>query len=227
MNEVGSIMCCMVKKAIVLLSGGQDSATCLAIAKQKFEDIHCICFDYGQRHRIEIECSKELAKHANSTFECIDITFVKHLSQSALVDETIEIKDTANSLPNTFVPGRNALFLTLASMIAYEKKCTTIFTGVCQTDYSGYPDCRQDFIKSQQQTISLALDRTFKIETPLMYLTKKETVLMMKKLELLEWYKDTHTCYEGSRPACGKCPACKLRLAGFKQANVKDPIRYK
>lgn len=227
MNEVGSIMSCMKKKAIVLLSGGQDSATCLAIAKQKFEEIHCICFDYGQRHRIEIECSKELAKHANSTFECIDITFVKHLSQSALVDETIEIKDTANSVPNTFVPGRNALFLTLASMIAYEKKCTTIFTGVCQTDYSGYPDCRQDFIKSQQQTISLALDRSFKIETPLMYLTKKETVLMMKKLELLEWYKDTHTCYEGSRPACGKCPACKLRLAGFKQANVNDPIRYK
>jgi 7-cyano-7-deazaguanine synthase len=227
MNEVGSIMSCMKKKAIVLLSGGQDSATCLAIAKQKFEEIHCICFDYGQRHRIEIECSKVLAKRGNATFECIDITFVKDLSQSALVTETIKIKDDPNSLPNTFVPGRNALFLTLASMIAYEKKCTTIFTGVCQTDYSGYPDCRQDFIKSQQQTISLALDRSFKIETPLMYLTKKETVLMMQKLELLEWYKDTHTCYEGSRPACGKCPACKLRLAGFKQANVKDPIRYK
>ena len=227
MSDVGSIMNCMLKKAIVLLSGGQDSATCLAIAKQKFEDIHCICFDYGQRHRIEIECSKALAKRANSTFECIDISFVKHLSQSALVDETIEIKDTANSLPNTFVPGRNALFLTLASMIAYEKKCSTIFTGVCQTDYSGYPDCRQDFINSQQQTMSLALDTSIKIETPLMYLTKKETVLTMKKLKLLDWYKSTHTCYEGSRPACAKCPACKLRLAGFKQANVKDPISYK
>ena len=216
----------MSKKVIVLLAGGQDSATCLALAKESSVDIHCICFDYGQRHRIEIECSKALAKRAHATFDCIDISFVKNLSNSALVNNSIEITHHTNTLPNTFVPGRNALFLTLASMIAYEKKCSTIFTGVCQTDYSGYPDCREDFIESQQRTMNLALDRNIKIETPLMYLTKKETVLKMKALEKLDWYKDTHTCYEGTQPACGQCPSCKIRLKGFKQANIKDPISY-
>lgn len=217
----------MSKKAIVLLSGGQDSATCLAIAKESFSDIHCICFDYGQRHRVEIECSQALANRANATFDCIDISFVKNLSNSALVNNAIEITHHENELPNTFVPGRNALFLTLASMISYEKNCSIVFTGVCQTDYSGYPDCRKDFIESQQKTMNLALDKEIKIETPLMYLTKKDTVLKMKELKKLDWYKDTHTCYEGTQPACGRCPSCKIRLNGFKQAKIKDPISYK
>ena len=111
-------------------------------------------------------------------------------------------------------------------MIAYEKKTNIMYTGVCQTDFSGYPDCRQDFINSQEQTLSLALGTKIEINTPLMHLTKKETVLLMNKLNRLEWYEDTHTCYEGARPACGKCPACILRLKGFEQAGIKDPLSY-
>ncbi len=216
----------MKTDAIVLLSGGQDSATCLAAALESYKHIHCVCFDYGQRHRIEIECSQALAKRAHASFQCIDISFVKHLSQSALVDAAIAIEQEPNQLPNTFVPGRNALFLTLAAMVGYDKHCNVIYTGVCQTDYSGYPDCREDFIHSQNHTLSLALEQKIELKTPLMYLTKKETVLLMKQLNKVEWYEDTHTCYEGSRPACGKCPACVLRLKGFQEAEIEDPLNY-
>ena len=217
----------MQNKAIVLLSGGQDSATCLAVALETYKQVHCVCFDYAQRHQIEIECSKRLAKRAGATFECVDISFVKDLSDSSLVNHSIEINQVDNSIPNTFVPGRNALFLTLASMIAYKHDCSVIYTGVCETDFSGYPDCRQDFINSQEQTVSLALDKMVQIKTPLMSLSKRQTVELMKKLGKLHWYSDTHTCYEGLRPACGKCPACILRLKGFSEANEVDPIAYK
>lgn len=212
--------------AVVLLSGGQDSATCLAMAVNEFTHIHCVCFDYGQRHRIEIDASKKLAQHAGASFQCIDLRFIADLSHSALIHDDQPIVHNDNELPSTFVPGRNALFLTVAAMIAHQKEAGVIVTGVCQTDFSGYPDCREDFIHSQQQTINLAMENDLQIRTPLMHLTKAETVIEMNRLGRLDWYKDTHTCYEGLRPACGQCPACKLRLNGFSEANISDPLRY-
>jgi 7-cyano-7-deazaguanine synthase len=213
-------------KAIVLLSGGQDSATCLAIAKQSHNEITCVCFDYGQRHRVEIDYSRQLAAMAKSDFKCINVQFMAELSDSALINSDQSIIHQEGELPSTFVPGRNALFLTIAAMIAYQKKSTIIYTGVCQTDFSGYPDCRETFIQLQEQTINAAMGTTIKIETPLMHLTKSDTVLMMASLGRLDWYASTHTCYEGARPACGTCPSCKLRLAGFAQAGIIDPLMY-
>ena len=201
--------------AIVLLSGGQDSATCLAIAKEKHQHVIGLVIDYGQRHQVEISCAKRLAQKADIKICHIDTAFLKTLNPNALTENTIEIKEKSNDLPNTFVPGRNALFLTVAAMLAYQHNSKIIYTGVCQTDYSGYPDCREEFIESISKSLTLAMESHFMIKTPLMHLTKAETVLLMKSLGRLEWYADTHTCYEGLRPACGKCPACKLRLNGY------------
>ena len=212
--------------AIVLLSGGQDSATCLAVASSKHSKIHCIAFNYNQRHIIELDYARKLASLVNATFQVIDARFLSQLSQSAMLNNSQEIRHEDGQLPTTFVPGRNSLFLTIAGAIAYERQASVIYTGVCQTDYSGYPDCRYDFIKSQEQTLSLAMDRSIKIETPLMYLTKSKTVQLMQTLGHLDWYKSTHTCYKGQRPACGQCPSCKLRLKGFLDAGIPDPLGY-
>jgi 7-cyano-7-deazaguanine synthase len=212
--------------AIVLLSGGQDSATCLAIAVNEYADIHCVCFDYGQRHQIEMESSQQLAKLAGATFQCVDLRFMSGLSNSALIHADQPILDAPGELPSTFVPGRNALFLTVAAMIAHQKQSDVIYTGVCQTDFSGYPDCREEFVASQKTTINLAMETDIQIKTPLMHLTKAQTVIKMNELGRLDWYKETHTCYEGTRPACGKCPACHLRLKGFRDANIADPLAY-
>ena len=211
--------------AIVLLSGGQDSATCLAIAKTEVKTIHCVSFNYGQRHSIELEFAKKLADIAGATYQNVDVRFLKGLSNSSLVSST-PIITKAGELPSTFVPGRNALFLTIAGMIAYQKSADMIYTGVCQTDYSGYPDCRESFISSQQEALNLAMEKDVIIKTPLMHLTKAETVLKMKALGDMDWYSSTHTCYEGARPACGKCPACQLRLKGFQMAGEQDPLAY-
>ena len=213
--------------AIVLLSGGQDSATCLAIATKKYKNIHCLSFDYGQRHKIEIESAKKLAELANASFQLIDVRFMAELSNSAMIHSNEQITEKEGELPSTFVPGRNALFLTLAAMVAHQLNSKIIFTGVCQTDFSGYPDCRDVFIQSQMKTLNLAMDTDIEIVTPLMHLTKAETVLKMQELGHLDWYKSTHTCYEGAQPACGTCPACKLRLKGFAEAGVNDPIKYR
>ena len=124
------------------------------------------------------------------------------------------------------MPGRNALFLNIAAIDAYQQEASVIYTGVCQTDYSGYPDCRAAFIQSMQESLSLAMDYRFEIVTPLMHLTKAETVLKMAELDKLSWLAHSHTCYEGQRPACGKCPACRLRLKGFAEAGIADPLEY-
>ena len=213
--------------AIVLLSGGQDSATCLAIATKKYKNIHCLSFNYGQRHKIEIESAKKLAELANASFQLIDVRFMAELSNSAMIHSNEQITEKEGELPSTFVPGRNALFLTLAAIVAHQLNSKIIFTGVCQTDFSGYPDCRDVFIQSQMKTLNLAMDTDIEIVTPLMHLTKAETVLKMQELGHLDWYKSTHTCYEGTQPACGTCPACKLRLKGFAEAGVNDPIEYR
>ena len=212
--------------ALVLLSGGQDSATCLSLACRAHESVMAIAFDYGQRHRIELEKAKKLSSLAGCPLRVIDSTFISQLSDNALTSDTLPITTEPGQLPSTFVPGRNLFFLSMAAVIARQHKIDTIYTGVCQTDFSGYPDCRDDFIKSAEQTINLAMDTRLSIKTPLMHLTKSETVLLMKAQGTLSWYAHTHTCYKGQVPACGQCPACQLRLNGFREANINDPLPY-
>ncbi len=216
----------MTNSAMVLLSGGQDSATCLAWALERYDSVQAICFDYGQRHRVELECAKDLAREASIPLKIMPLDIFSSLTQNALTSSTLTIESSSDGLPNTFVPGRNLIFLTTAAIAAYQQGCRTLVTGVCQTDYSGYPDCRDDFVQSAQSSISLALDDAFTIETPLMYLTKSQTVKLMQSLNKLHWYGMTHTCYEGLRPACGRCPSCLLRLKGFQDAGIPDPLDY-
>ena len=211
--------------ALVLFSGGQDSTTCLAWAMTKFDKVYAITIDYGQIHRIEIKSAKKIAQLTKTPLQIQKISLLKELTSNALTDPSIKIK-AGKGLPSTFVPGRNLIFLSVAAIHAIKLKVTDIVTGVCQTDYSGYPDCRDEFIKSLEKTLNLAMEVPFKIHTPLMWLTKAETVKLMLKLDKLELLKYSHTCYKGSRPACGKCPACKLRLKGFKEAQIKDPLPY-
>lgn len=216
-----------MNRALVLLSGGQDSTTCLAVALEEFPGaVEAIAFDYGQRHKIELEQAKKIANLANIPLQIIDATWIANLSQNALTDPSLAITHSEGELPSTFVDGRNLFFLSIAAVFAKQKNITTIYTGVCETDFSGYPDCRSEFIQSLNQTLNLGLATHLKIATPLMWLTKAETVKLMQKLGKLDWYKETHTCYEGLRPACGHCPACKLRLKGFQDAGVIDPIAY-
>lgn len=216
----------MNKKALVLLSGGQDSTTCLAIAKRDADEVIALCVDYGQRHRIELEQAKRIANLANVPYQLVSLDILSQLNPNALVCSDMDIRANEDELPNTFVPGRNALFLNVAAMAAYQHQISDIYIGVCETDFSGYPDCRSDFIESMQQSLSLAMEYDFNLLTPLMDLDKSETVLLMKDLGRLEWLKESHTCYEGMRPACGVCPACQLRLKGFEKANIKDPLEY-
>jgi len=212
--------------AIVLHSGGQDSTTCLVWALKKFKNVDVVSFDYGQRHYAELRAARKIAGKLGISHKTIKLPVIKELTKNALTDKSVKIK-TGKGLPSTFVDGRNALFLNVAAIYAKQKGIKDLVTGVCQTDYSGYPDCREDFIKSMQKTLSLAMDYPFKIHTPLMHLSKADSVKLMERLGRLDLLKYTHTCYEGCVPACGKCPACKLRLKGFKEASIKDPIPYR
>jgi len=218
------------KKALVLLSGGQDSATCLAIALETYPnpgEVMAICFDYGQRHRIELDLAKKIAEIAAIPLQIIDATWIATLSPNALVDASIPISENEKGTPpSTFVEGRNLFFLSIGAVIAKINKIQHLYTGVCETDFSGYPDCRNDFITSLTKTLSLGLGYPLTIVTPLMWKTKSQTVQLMQKMNKLDWYTFTHTCYLGKRPACGSCPACILRLKGFEEAGVKDPIDY-
>lgn len=214
-------------KALILFSGGQDSTTCLAWALKNFDKIYAITFDYGQVHKIELKSAQKIAKITKTPLLIYKTDIFKQFTKSALTDKNLPIKIPKNKLPSTFVPGRNQVFLTIAAIYAKQLGIQNILTGVCQTDYSGYPDCRDDFIKSLEKTLNLAMEENFKIHTPLMWLTKAETVKLMADLGQLELLKYSHTCYKGSRPACGKCPACKLRLKGFQEAGMKDPLKYK
>ncbi|MBN2096660.1 7-cyano-7-deazaguanine synthase QueC [Candidatus Peregrinibacteria bacterium] len=215
-----------MKKAIILHSGGQDSTTCLVWALKKFRNVEIISFDYGQRHKTELKAARAIAKKLGVPHKTISLPVLKELTKNALTDKTVKIK-TGKGLPSTFVDGRNQLFLTVAAIYAKQKGIKNLVTGVCQTDYSGYPDCRETFIKSMQKTLRLAMEYPFTIHIPLMHLTKADSVKLMEKLGGLDLLKFTHTCYEGTRPACGKCPACKLRLKGFKEAGIIDPLLYR
>ena len=213
----------------MVLSGGQDSTTCLYWAIERFGkgNVSTISFDYGQRHRIELKCAARIAEHASVTNVCLPIDTFAALGGDALTDSDIEIeKNTSadSSLPNTFVPGRNLVFLTFAAAYAYQRGIDHLVTGVAQTDYSGYPDCREDTIRSLQQTLRAGMESAVVIHTPLMHLSKKETVELAVQLGALPAMALTHTCYKGERPPCGECPACELRAKGFAEAGIEDPL---
>ena len=217
------------EQALIVLSGGQDSTTCLywAIARYDVENVSAITFDYGQRHRVELECARDIAKHAGISQVCLPIDTFSVLGGNALNDTSIPVAndvDDASGLPNTFVPGRNIIFLTYAAAWAWQRKVQNIVTGVAQTDYSGYPDCREATIKSLQQSLRLGMDTDIEIHTPLMHLSKKETVELARDLGALDAMALTHTCYNGERPPCGSCAACELRAKGFAEAGVADPL---
>lgn len=214
--------------AIVIFSGGQDSTTCLAWAKKKFKKVIALTFDYGQKHCIELLSAKKIAKITKTPLIVHKLKLFEQFQNNALINHDQKItQPDKQKLPNTFVPGRNHFFISITALYAYDLKIQNIVTGVCQTDYSGYPDCREDFIKSLKKTLNLAMESDFKIHTPLMHLTKAQSIKLMQNLGTLDLLKHSHTCYHGTSPACGKCPSCKLRLKGFQEAGVSDPIRYK
>lgn len=205
-------------KALVVFSGGQDSTTCLFWALEQFREIEVVTFDYNQRHKLEIECAKSIAAEAGVRHHILDMSLLNQLAPSALTRDDIEVKaGEAGGLPNTFVPGRNLMFLSFAGVLASQIGAKHIVTGVCETDFSGYPDCRDIFIKSLNVTLNLSMDDTFVIHTPLMWLNKAETWELADQLGKLEYVREkTLTCYNGIiGDGCGKCPSCKLRQAGL------------
>ncbi|QHI96115.1 7-cyano-7-deazaguanine synthase QueC [Aristophania vespae] len=224
------------KKALVLFSGGQDSATCLAWALKHFEHVETVGYAYGQRHSIELECRDILRDKIGKLFaqygrvgedHTIDLASLGALSETSLTRET-EIIMSENGLPSTFVPGRNLIFLTYAAALAYRRGIKHIITGVCETDYSGYPDCRDDTIKALQVALNLGMEQRFVLHTPLMWLDKAQTWQMCDQLagsDLVEVIrKESHSCYKGDRThehvwgyGCGDCPACQLRAEGWRR----------
>lgn len=221
----------MKNKALVLFSGGQDSTTCLYWAKEKFGSVETLSFNYGQRHQIEIESTKKIIRLIGVEHTILNVNVLKQIADSALVNNINNINEnhrSSDNLPASFVPGRNILLLTIAAMFAFKKGIKNIVTGVCQIDYSGYPDCRDDTIKSLQVSLNLGMGYDFIIHTPLMRLNKKETVLLAKELlgcwEALSY---SHTCYRGQYPPCEKCPACKIRTKGFEEAGCIDPLKQR
>lgn len=207
-----------MSKAIVVFSGGQDSTTCLLWALKKYDEVETITFDYNQRHKQEIEVAQNIARDLGVSNTVIDVSVINDLTVNALTRSDMDIAtNDETGLPNTFVPGRNILFLTLASIAAYQKKANAIVTGVCQTDFSGYPDCRNDFVRSLNNSLALGLDKHIAIETPLMWLNKEQTWELADQLGRLDYVmKNTLTCYNGViGNGCGQCPACKLRRRGL------------
>ena len=216
-------------KALVVLSGGQDSTTCLYWAIDRFgaDAVETLTFDYGQRHRIELECASRVAELAGVPNTRLPIDTFSALGGDALTDSSIDVQpgvEADSGLPNTFVPGRNLVFLTFAAAYAWQRSIGHLVTGVAQTDYSGYPDCREDTIAALQAAIRLGMESDIVIHTPLMHLSKKETVEMARELGALPAMAHTHTCYNGRRPPCGTCPACELRAKGFAEAGIEDPL---
>jgi 7-cyano-7-deazaguanine synthase len=221
-------------RALVLFSGGQDSTTCLAWALDRFAHVETIGFDYGQRHRIELDVRPPLLaslrgfaawKGRLGEDHLLDLTVLGRISQTSLTQD-VAIAMNANGLPNTFVPGRNILFMGFAAATGYRRGLKHLVTGVCETDYSGYPDCRDDTMKSLQATLNLGMESRFVIHTPLMWRSKAQTWALAHRLggaQLVELIREhTHSCYNGDRThhhdwgyGCGTCPACDLRAAGY------------
>lgn len=225
----------MHTSALVLFSGGQDSATCVAWALERYQRVETIGFNYGQRHAVELECRVSFLKALRERFPAwserlgedhmLDMRLLGQISDTALTQsKAIEFEKTG--LPNTFVPGRNLLFLTFAAALAYRRGLSVLVGGMCETDYSGYPDCRDDTLKALQVALSLGLDTRLVVETPLMWIDKAGTWRLAEQLggpDLIPMIvEETHTCYLGDRSqrhswgyGCGKCPACELRRSGY------------
>jgi 7-cyano-7-deazaguanine synthase len=231
----------MNKKALVLFSGGQDSTTCLAWALSNFEYVETVGFDYRQRHRVELDCRGEVLAGLKSGFpgwahrigedRVVDLGLINDISDTALTSET-EIEMQANGLPNTFVPGRNILFFAVAGAIAYRRGIKHLVGGMCETDFSGYPDCRDDTLKALQVTLNLGMESRAVIHAPLMWITKAATWRLAEDLggsvlvDLI--IEATHSCYLGNRGlryewgyGCGECPACQVRARGWTQYRSK------
>lgn len=223
-----------MKKAVCLLSGGLDSTVTAHIAKDKKYVIYALTFRYGQRHKKELKCAMDIAKTVDSKDHIIFDLDLSKFGGSALVNNKIEIEEhklenIGKKIPSTYVPARNTIFLSIGLAYAEVIKANAIFIGVTSTDYSGYPDCRPEFIESFQKTANLATKRsiegkTIKIKTPLLYMSKSE--IIKKGLDLDVPFEKTWSCYKGEEKACGKCDSCKLRVNGFKKAGYEDPLNY-
>ena len=221
--------------ALVLFSGGQDSTTCLAQALKRYQRVETIAFDYRQRHSVELDARLVVLQQLREQFpewagklgedHLLDLGVLGQVSETSLTRDTA-FKMESSGLPNTFVPGRNLLFLTLAAALAYRRGLEVLVTGVCETDFSGYPDCRDDTMKAMQLALSLGMDKRFLIETPLMWIDKADTWRLASSLggrKLVDLIVEhTHTCYLGDREhrhawgyGCGSCPACELRARGY------------
>ncbi|WP_353398859.1 7-cyano-7-deazaguanine synthase QueC [Hydrogenophaga sp. 5NK40-0174] len=238
------------RAALVLFSGGQDSTTCLAQALQQYERVETLGFLYGQRHSVEMQARLDVLARLRETFpmwsgklgqdHVLDVGVLGQVSETSLTRDMAFAMES-NGLPNTFVPGRNLLFLTLAAALAYRRGLTALVTGVCETDFSGYPDCRDDTMKAMQLALSLGMDHRFLVETPLMWIDKAQTWALAhdmgeasgvpeggnKLIELM--LEHTHTCYLGDRDhrhawgyGCGRCPACELRAKGWEAYSMSD-----
>ncbi len=207
--------------ALVVFSGGQDSTTCLFWAKRHFKKVYALSFIYGQKHEKEVELARAIAEKAGVDFHAMDVSFIGHLGKNSLTDASIRMDEEKpeNSFPNTFVPGRNLFFLSIAAVYARELGVCHLVTGVSQTDFSGYPDCRDSFVKSLNVTLNLAMDEQFVIHTPLMWIDKAQTWALADELGVLDLVRnETLTCYNGiPGDGCGHCPACKLRREGLEK----------
>lgn len=216
-------------KAIVVLSGGQDSVTCLVWAMRVFEQVEAVTFDYGQKHAVEISCAKKVCQQLRVIHHVIDMRHIGQVSASALIlaqgGDVGENHELNTSLPASFVPNRNAMMLAAAHALAQSIGAAHLVAGMCQTDYSGYPDCREDFIVALSNALNLGAAKAVNIHTPLMHLTKAETFELADRLHRLQFVVDnSHTCYNGVRDVshdwgygCGECPACQLRAKGWNE----------
>lgn len=218
-------------KALVVLSGGQDSTTCLFWAKKEFKEVYAISFNYGQKHQHETAIAQSIAERAGVNFKLMDIYFISQLATNcSLTDSSIKMDEEKpeGSFPNTFVPGRNLFFLSIAAVYARSLGIRDIVTGVSQTDFSGYPDCRDSFIKSLNVSLNLAMDEQFVLHTPLMWKDKAETWEMADNLGVFDIVRnETLTCYNGVvGDGCGHCPACLLRRKGLEMYLEKKNLKH-
>lgn len=216
--------------AVVVLSGGQDSTTCLGLALNNYDKVYAVGFSYGQRHTVELACAAQICKEHNVPFELFEIPALKMLGNSALIGNEGDVNakhEQHDNLPASFVPNRNAMFLTIAHAYAQKVGAKYVVTGVCETDYSGYPDCRRVFIETLEASLNVGYETDIRFVTPLMHLTKAETFELADRVGFLTTViEQSHTCYNGIRRrrrlhdwgyGCGECPACKLRKAGYEE----------
>ena len=222
----------MSQKAVVVLSGGLDSSTCLGLAHAEGYQLYALTFHYGQRHNREVEQAKKIAQfYQVKEHRLVTLDFLREIGGSSLTDTRLDVpeEESGDKIPNTYVPARNLIFLSIASAWAEVVGAEKVFIGVSAVDYSGYPDCRPQFIESMNRTVQLATKtaeegKSIQIEAPLINLSKGETIKLGIKLGVP--YQLTTSCYKGEAIACGRCDSCRLRIKGFKEAGAKDPIPY-